>query len=385
MNFEELKGLIKENYRVVNSNEAISKVLSVLEHEHDKAVLVEEDGKIIGIAREKDLIRGGLMTNPDETKIKNFLMKTGVINVDELEPEKVAIRFIEDSTPFVLVKLNGKFGVIYIDDFLQKIKHEFENVGLEEVMNSDVITIKMHDGVAKALAAMREHGISRVVVVDEVNKIAGILTGKDVIDRVVSLKKDARLGHLSRKEKEKTLSVVVEGIMSHPVIAVGRNDTITEVIELMIGNEISSIVVAKDNIPEGIVVKKDILEHYLKRIISKECDVQIITKDIALEDLELEKLLDDLNKFLRKFKGSLGKSHLFVYVKKLKTYYRRIPLIHVSMNLRSDHGVFFVTGETWGVEFAVHATLNKLERQVIKDKEVILDKRVVQKFYEEFL
>ncbi len=381
MDFEKLKELVREEYQVVNSNEAISKVLSMLELEHDKAVLVEEDGKIIGVAREKDLIRGGLMTNPDETKIKNFLVKTGAFHVNELKPEKVARRFIEDSTPFVLVKLNEKFGVIYIDDFLQKLKPEFDAIA-KEVMNPEVITVKMSDGVAKALATMREHGISRVVVVDEANKIAGIVTGKDIVDRVVSLKKDARLGYLSKKEKEKTLSIMVEGIMSTPVIVVEKEDTIAEVIDLMVENEISSIVVARNNTPEGIVIKRDILEHYLKRAIPKEYEVQIITKGLVLDDFELEKLLDDLNKFLRRFKGSLGKSHLFVYVKKLKTYYRRIPLIHVSMRLRSDHGVFFVTGETWGVEFAVHAALNKLERQVIKDKELVLDKRVVQRFYE---
>jgi len=131
MDFEKLKELVREEYQVVNSNEAISKVLSMLELEHDKAVLVEEDGKIIGVAREKDLIRGGLMTNPDETKIKNFLVKTGAFHVNELKPEKVARRFIEDSTPFVLVKLNEKFGVIYIDDFLQKLKPEFDAIAKE--------------------------------------------------------------------------------------------------------------------------------------------------------------------------------------------------------------------------------------------------------------
>jgi CBS domain-containing protein len=383
MDFEELKELVKENYMVVNSNETISKVLSMLELERDKAVLVEEDGKIVGVAREKDLIRGGLMTNPDETKIKNFLVKTGVIHINELKPEKVARRFIEDSIPFILVKLNGKFGVIYIDDYLQKIKREFENVKLGEVINPEVITVRMHDSAAKALATMREHGISRVVVVDDENKVAGIVTGKDIIDRVVSLKKDARLGHLSKKEKEKTLSIMIEGIMSYPIIAVEKDNTIAEVIDLMVKNEISSVVVTRDNIPEGIVIKKDILEHYLKRTVPKEYDVQIITKDVILDDSEMGKLLDDLNKFLRKFKGSLGKSHLFVYVKKLKVYYRRIPLIHVRMRLTSDQGVFFVTGETWGTEFAVHATLKKLERQVLKEKGHLLNKRMVQRFYEE--
>ena len=55
--------------------------------------------------------------------------------------------------------------------------------------------------------------------------------------------------------------------------------------------------------------------------------MQIITKGVVLDDSEIEKLLDELNEFLRKFKGSLRKANLFVYVKKLKLYYRRIPLI----------------------------------------------------------
>jgi len=171
--------------------------------------------------------------------------------------------------------------------------------------------------------------------------------------------------------------------MSHPVVTVERKDTVDRVIDLMIENEISSVVVTKNSISEGIVVKKDILEYYLKKAIPT--DVQIITKGVALDDFDMERLLDDLNKFMEQFKECLGKSHLFVYVKKLKMYYRRIPLIYVRMRLTSDYGVFFVTGETWGVEFAIHATLKKLERQVLKDKEVLEDRRMVQRFYEEVL
>ena len=56
--------------------------------------------------------------------MKKFLAKTGIVPLNELTPEKVARRFIEDSTPFVLIKLNGKIGVIHIDDYIQKIKPE---------------------------------------------------------------------------------------------------------------------------------------------------------------------------------------------------------------------------------------------------------------------
>ncbi len=382
MDVEELKELIRDDYDVISANETISKVIPRLSgSKHEKALLVEEEGEIVGVVREKDLIRGGLMTNPDETKIKSFCAKTGIIHLDELTSEKLARRFIEDSMPFVLIKLDGGFGVIHINDFLQKMKQEFENAEIGDVMNPEVITIKMHDGASKALATMRNHGISRVVVVDDGNKVVGIITGKDIIDRVVALGKDDRHGYLSMKEKEKTLSIMVEGIMSHPVITVERDDTIAEAIDLMIENDISSLVITRSDIPEGMVVKKDFLEYHLKRTIPKEYEAQIITKGLVLDDSEIEMLLEDF-KFLRRFKGSLGKAHLFAYVKKLKLCYRKIPLIHVRMRLKSDHGDFFVAGESWGVEFAVHATLIKLERQVIKDKELVIDRRMVQRYYE---
>ena len=133
-----------------------SKIIPLLEKSEGKgAILVEEDGKIIGVIREKDLIRGSVMVNPHETKIKNFVVKTGILSLNDLTPINVAKRFIEDSTPFVIVKLNGKYGIIDIDDFLNLIKPRFKDVKVKDVMNMDVVTVKAHDTVAKALATMR--------------------------------------------------------------------------------------------------------------------------------------------------------------------------------------------------------------------------------------
>ncbi|WP_318249248.1 CBS domain-containing protein [Geoglobus acetivorans] len=384
MNAESLLEVITDEYSIINADETISKVISMLaEYEHERPMLVEKGGEIIGAIREKDLIRGSLMTNPDETKIGRFAAKTGIIRPDELTPEKVARRFIEDSTPFVPVKLDGETGIIRINDFLERIKDEFKGTEIQSVMNPDVITVKTSDGASKALAIMRNHGISRVVVVNSENKVAGIITGKDIIDRVVSLKKDDGLGYLSMKEKEKTLSIPVESIMSQPVVTVKKNDRVVRAIDLMIEKNVSSLVVMENDVAEGIVVKKDFLEYYLRMTTSKEQNVQIVSKGITLRSSEVEGLLEDLDRFLMKFKDSLGTAHLFVYVKKLKRHYRDLPLIYVRMRLRSDQGDFFVTSESWGVEFAVHAALSKLERLVVKDKELVLNRRIAQKIYEE--
>lgn len=385
MDIDVINDLIQEEYEVVNSNETISKIVPMLEKlDKDKAnsVVVEEDGNIIGVIREKDLIRGSVMVNPHETKIKSFVVKSGVLNQSELTTEKVARRFVEDSTPFVMVRMKDKVGLIYINDFLNALKKDIEKMGVKEVMSSDIITIQDYASAAKALSTMRRFGIDRLIVQNDEHKAIGIVTGKDIIDRIVSPRKDPRMGGGSG-EKDKTLSIMVDSIMSSPLITVNRNEKISKVLDLMVSNKISSVVVTRDGIPEGIVVKKDILENYLKGKATTEYSFQLITKDIELDDFEKQEIIKDLEKFMNKFKDFLKESVLFVTIKRHKENFRGLPLIHVRLRLSSERGVFFVTGESWGVEFALNATLKKLEREVLQQKEILIDKRMERKFYEE--
>ncbi len=379
---ELLKSLIKYDYDVVDINETISKVVSKFEEGKKGAVLVKEGGEIVGVVRERDLMRGCVMVNPHETKIKNFVIKTGILSEGDLTIENVAKRFVEDSTPFVLVKTREGVGAIYVNDFLNAVKDEFENLKARDVMSTELITINERDSVAKALATMRNHGIDRLVVVDDNHKVVGIVTGKDIIDRVISPKRESRLGKGGGKV-DRSLSIMVESVMSYPVVTATKLTPVPEIIDMMTKNNISSVVITKDSIPEGIVIKKDLLETLIKKKSPAEFQVQLITKDISLDEFDRNAIMEDLERFMRKFRNFLGNAVLFVYIKRHKENFRGLPLIHVRIKLTSDKGTFFVTGESWGVEFALNATLKKLERAVLQEKELLLDQRMVKKFYEE--
>ncbi|RLI82901.1 MAG: histidine kinase [Archaeoglobales archaeon] len=379
METERLVELIREDYEVINSNETISKVISMLEK---SAILVEEDGEILGVIRERDLIRGCAMVNPHETKVKNFVIRTGVISMKEISPESVARRFVEDSTPFVVVKLDGRYGVIHIDDFLSLLKGDLRDVRARDVMNVDVITVLKDSTVAKALATMRTNGVERVVVIDENYKVVGILTGKDVVDRIFAPRRKVRMGDFSG-EKERSLSIKVESIMSYPVIVANKEDSIPNVIDKMIENKISSVVITRDGFPEGIIIKKDILEYYLKSITPVKHTYQIVLKDVELDEFEMNRINDDIENFLGKFKGFFGDAILFVYMKRHKEYYRGLPLIYVRLKLASDRGVFLATGEGWGAEYALHSALKKLERSILECKDLQMDRKMIRRFYED--
>lgn len=387
MDREQLENLIRFDYEIVNADETISKVLPLLDKlDPDKAsaLVVKEEDRIIGVIRERDLIRGSAMTNPHETKVKNFVIRTGIVDYSDLDVEKVVRRFIEDSTPFVIIRKDGNYGVIYINDFLMALKEELSDVKVREVMNPDVVTINAHDSAGKALSLMRTHGVDRLVVVDERHRVVGVITGKDIVDRIIAPRKRARMGD-SKGEKEKTLAIMVESIMSYPPVTCEKDERVSDVIDQMVEHRVSSVVVVSpDETPDGIVTKKDILEKFLaERKPEGQLRIELIVRGMEIDEFDQVAIQDDVEKFMRKFSSFIRDAVMFIYIKQHKERFRGLPLIHVRVKLSSDRGTFFATGEGWGVEFAIHATLKKLEREILKEKELLTDAKMVKRFYEE--
>jgi len=383
---EELRELLREDYYVINAGETISKLIPLIDKfgkDRAHAILVEEDGKILGVVREKDLLRGRALKNPHETKVRSMLVRTGIIPMSELTAEKVARRFVEDMTPFVVVSEDGKYGVIYINDFIKFIKDRFKGVKVRDLMSEEFITVKRFDTVAKALSLMKKNGVDRVIVIDEKGKVIGVLTGKDVIDRVIAPRKRARMGDFSG-EKEQTLSIMVESVMSAPPICTKASDSVSEAIDLMAENRISSIVVEREGIPEGILMKRDVLEFFLKSQEKKELSVEFITQNIAPDEFEREEIIRDIERFMRKYRDFLGETHVYIYLKKQRVHFRGLPLVAAKVRIWSTKGLFIASGESWGIEYAIHVALEKLEREVQKEKDLSEEEKLEKVAYEFF-
>lgn len=81
-------------------------------------------------------------------------------------------------------------------------------------------------------------------------------------------------------------------------------------------------------------------------------------------------MMADFESFARKYTEALDFGTLFVYMKTHGTNYKGGQLIHCRLQLRSAQDSFFSSSEGWGVEPTFRLALDRLERKILKSKEL---------------
>ncbi len=172
-------------------------------------------------------------------------------DVITLEPKEILMSAVEkmsfnNVSCVVVVEDKKPAGILTERDIIQIIGHNINlNVTrLVSVMKSPVIAISEEIDVPEAANLMVINGLRRLVVVDGEHNIIGIVTQTDIIknlsiDSFISFKK-------------------AEQIMKRKIISLGRKDTVSAAVELMIKNHISCVLIIEDDKPVGIITERDI-------------------------------------------------------------------------------------------------------------------------------
>jgi CBS domain-containing protein len=117
---------------------------------------------------------------------------------------------------------------------------------VEEVMNYPVLTIGPKDSVQSAVLKMVENNISSLIVTDEEGRDIGIITERDVIEKVVAKSKDPK-------------SVRVEEVMSNPLKKISGDSSIIDALEKMRRSKIKKLGVEREGKLVGIVSERDLV------------------------------------------------------------------------------------------------------------------------------
>jgi len=211
-------------------------------------ILVTEDGQLLGIATETDLLRR--MADRKDLYLTPIgrIMTRPVITAEAETSILDACRLIEEHGIKRLVVLrNGRLaGIITQTDLAQALTSHGMAHDLGDVMTHDVTTVTPKTCVHDAVVLMTQRNISCVVVVDA-DRIIGMFTERDLLARVIA----------ERKDPKQTL---IADVMTRPVITVPRSYSVFSASRAMIFNRVRRLVVTEHDRLAGIVTQTDLLD-----------------------------------------------------------------------------------------------------------------------------
>jgi CBS domain-containing protein len=141
---------------------------------------------------------------------------------------------------------------------------------VSEVMRTPVVVVRESTSLEDAARMMLQHDLRGIPVVNDLGKLCGFLSVSDFMAKDKSFvfarfSAPQLFGHwipadgienLYEEAKTKT----VGEIMSRSVVKVTEDDSIEDVIELLLYRELNRIPVVRDEIPVGIIARYDLLK-----------------------------------------------------------------------------------------------------------------------------
>jgi CBS domain-containing protein len=150
---------------------------------------------------------------------------------------------------------------------------------INEIMVKKVITLKPEDTLKEVVEKFSAHNISGAPVIDEEDKVIGIVSESDILNTLKRNLKEFRMVHLFPEMKmiglsfetiptdKKTEEVIKEvgdikasDMMTKAMRTVGPKDNINAAIEILSSGKINRIPVVEDEKLVGIVTRGDIIK-----------------------------------------------------------------------------------------------------------------------------
>ena len=357
-------------YIEVDIDERLGKVRSLFERENPKGIVVTDGGEYEGIVTERQLLQSHV---EDDAKVQ-VMVRANVPSVERTDGVRdVARMLVEGGTKIAPVyEGDNLWGVVTEDAILEAVLENLDVLTVEQIYTEEVVTLAEDDTLGKAINHLREHGISRLPVVNDSGRLTGMATTHDIMDMAVRNMSKTTRGDRSG-DTERVLDLPVYDVMNSPVETIPRGASVEEAVERMLENDYAGIVVTPENddtLVAGILTKTDVLRA-LTYTEEENMDVQITNVNL-LDTIGREAVYESITEVTDKYQD-MQVQHAHVRLHEHKEKLRGTPLIQCQIRLRTNRGQVGGTGEGYGAETAFHVATDKLERNVLELKSTRAD------------
>jgi CBS domain-containing protein len=167
-------------------------------------------------------------------------------------------------------------------------KGDAMNATVKDVMTTHVVAVRLNATFKEMAARLREHRISAFPVLDDDNKVVGVVSEADLLAKEALEYNTPGLigGVLHHREQAKAAGVTAADLMTKPAVTIGRGELVTRAARLMYDRKVKRLpVVDDDGRLVGIVSRADVLSVFsrsdasIRKEITDEVIVGIVLTD----------------------------------------------------------------------------------------------------------
>lgn len=328
---------------------------------------VVEKNKLLGWVSYTNLIKRRKLALT--TSVKSIMVSPPELSSNDSIINAADILFSTGFRTVPVVAKNELVGVVSRADIIKtaaKIK-EIYNLPTHTIMSREPICLSEKDGIIKAKDTMRDMGVKNLPVVDDDNRLVGVIGLKD-LSRFFEASREKRVPSEFAGEKI-PLDIELKSLMTPHAITASQNTHLEDVATLMTKNNISSVIITENNKPTGIVTQADILQ-LIASFKGRE-GVYVQISGLEEEPSVYDAMYEMIEKSLRKINKMLPLQMLLVDVTKYKPK-EKVAKYALRAKLYTPKGLFISSSRSqlsqWDLMKSLDEVLAHLERQIRIDK-----------------
>jgi CBS domain-containing protein len=365
------KDVYSKGFNSVKANDTLSRCLEAFEKGMPPVLAVLNDkGKYEGMISRRSILRSRL--DPTTTKVKTLMKVAPPVTMDYSLSKMAKLMIESEMRQLPIFEKNKLLGFVTDENIIHAATaKEWGNTTIEKVMTRAPHTLEANRSVGAVLSVMREYGISHVPIMDK-GKLVGLVSLRDILENIYWPQRRQTTGDIVG-EKIETLSVPAKGIMARSPITVEPQTSLRVAEKTMHDRDISCLMVTSNERLVGIVSKLDFLEPISQlEVVERKLSVQFGVKDVDVSPEQQGFMMEEFDSFTHRYQETFQLGTLFVYMKSHRnTNLRGTPLVHCRLQFRTVRGTFFSASEGWGVEPTFRVALDRLERRLLRSKEML--------------
>jgi len=273
-----IEDVMNEEVILAEENEQVSHARNLmLKHGYSRILVVDQQGKPVGIITEKDLIRKMRANGPqwkrrpiDKISIRR-VMTPDLVTISPYKELREAVELMikNDISSIPVVDEDEVLGIITKKDLMNFYRQKFTGKWkVAQLMTSEVVTVNENHSIGHVISLMDDKKIGKVIVIRD-NEPVGIISSANVSfanvedpETGMSVEKIAFLRKIDGQEKRnvREVSLLTAGdIMTDQIIKIGSDEDAATAANMMVDEDVSGIPVADDNQLVGIITKTDII------------------------------------------------------------------------------------------------------------------------------